>query len=574
MSYVHTHIHTRKRKFFKTINWAIVSVILVALLWSCQKDDETSVASKTLRPQSSTSKSVSASDIPIVMQFLESKSNNRLEFVIDDSNSELGMHRNHEENLSITSVLTDQIKMVTNSYGKSNYTFKLIEEQTKEGTYFLNLVVKEYNDELYMYIIKYVPDASWLSTYIDENSLNNFSGDLYLYNEEGTYVAKVDMVNGSSTLITKDPCDNNTSNSGSSGSNGGGGSGGGSSSSSGTGTGTSSGSSSSSGSSGGGSGGWGIDVDWNMNCCWCEGQVVGTHDHRACAIEITINLAANSDSQNAILGGGRSLRDVLRNPCDDVPEECFDVVGDPCPHGCDADGNCVEDTEEIENTETGIIMEIETPCEKLNNLLTNTTFSEALSNIQQEADGNSERGFEISKDDNGNISTNFVQGGFDEIDLATGGDIIGGIHNHTEDYGQPMFSGQDISMMQFYYLHNQNRPPNGNLVPRDVTSIVVGEYGTYAISINNYFTLTNLLNTVGVKKLKRKLNNAYNRNTGWQGASKYTKALLKTINDLLEENNIQGTPPISLYKLNQDGTAFEEITLDENNEPNAPQPCN
>ena len=212
MSYVHTHTHThthtRKRKFFKTINWLFVSVILVALLWSCQKDHETSVTSKTLTPQSSTSKTVSASEIPKVMQFLESKSNNRLEFVIDASNFELGMHRNHEENLSITTALTDQIKMVTNSYGKSNYTFKLIEEQTKEGTYFLNLVVKEYKDGFYMYIIKYVPDAGWLQSSSLSRNFNEFTGDIYFYSDTGLYLSKIELISGVPTSTDfRHPCD-------------------------------------------------------------------------------------------------------------------------------------------------------------------------------------------------------------------------------------------------------------------------------------------------------------------------------------------------------------------------------
>ena len=61
---------------------ALVFAVLLSM-YGCQKDDAVTLESKDSHQHdhSSTTKSVSASEIPRVMQFLESKSNNRLEFV-------------------------------------------------------------------------------------------------------------------------------------------------------------------------------------------------------------------------------------------------------------------------------------------------------------------------------------------------------------------------------------------------------------------------------------------------------------------------------------------------------------
>lgn len=481
---------------------------------------------------------VKAETIPHILDFIAHEQKGFL--------PQLEPHTRHlDTNNPFGIIDTSIIKALEDLQGNRVYTFKIIPFTPSNGIFHNLIVVTDYDANIIKSYIKSYESFENKKIGVD------FNGKVSKHNLDGTLVNDIvfyqgkangpdctpcedvtddtdtnnhgGSTSGDSDDTTNDPTDTDTDST--SGTSGGGGS---SSASSGPG------STSSSASNASNSGTGGENISITIIPCPCEGHSL--EEPCTCHTPPTI-----------IIDIGAALNH--KNAASAIPLPC-----------------CEEDV--------AVIEEEDTPCQKLNTLLNDSNFANALSDIQQGADGDSERGYEISKDDNGNISTNFVQGGFDETDLATGGDIIGGIHNHTEDNGHPIFSGQDISMMQFYYLHNQNRPPNGNLVPGDIASVVVGQNGTYAMTINNYFTLTNLLNTIGVRKLTRKLNNAYDRNTGWQGPSKYTKALLKTINKLLSKHNIQGTPPISLYKLNQDGTAFEEITLDENNEPNAPQACN
>ena len=324
---------------------ALVFAVLLSL-YSCQKDDAVTLESNDSHQHehSSTTKSVSASEIPRVMQFLESKSNNRLEFVIDDSNSELGMHRIHEENLSMTTALVDQIKMVTNSYGRSNYTFKLIEEETRAGVYFLNLIVKEHKDEFYVFIMKYVPSEAWLNTFTDTSPFSSYSGDIYFYDHNGVYAGITTLVNGQTTSSdSREPCppdiDHNSPTNTTSSST--------TTVSASTESSTSSSSSTSNGSVGGLddlSAGFGWLCNWrgqlhpSPNDCNNPGQG-GTW---------TIQVDYGNED--------RSMRDLT--DCPRVSGECYQSNGDPCPNGCDEDGYCIDEQEEIESSEIDINVDV------------------------------------------------------------------------------------------------------------------------------------------------------------------------------------------------------------------------
>ena len=195
-----------KTTYFKHVGFLLCLCALFIL--GCQQEDD---IEKQTRPvvQKLTTKTISGKDLPEVLNFIQSKSNSRMQFRLDDSNSPEGQFRNHEDNLSLTTTITEQIKQVTNNYGKSNYTFKLIEEETKEGVYFLNLVVKEYKDTFYLYITKYLPELNWLKTYRAPSDFTSFTGTVYYYSDEGNYLLKVDKVNGISTSINKHPCSGN-----------------------------------------------------------------------------------------------------------------------------------------------------------------------------------------------------------------------------------------------------------------------------------------------------------------------------------------------------------------------------
>lgn len=335
-----------KATYYKGINFLIGLCTLLML--GCQLEDDTDKLKQIQSlKQKSTTKTISGKDAPEVLHFILSKSNSRMQFTLDNNDSPKGQFRSHEESLSLTTTITEQIKQVTNGYGKSNYTFKLIEEETKDGVYFLNLVVKEYKDTFYLYIAKYVPDLDWLLAYNSSSDFNSFTGSIYYYSDTGLYLAKIEMLNGSSTFVEKHPCDGEGVDSGD-----GGNPGGGSPSDAGTSDGSTS-SDSNSGDNAGGTGGSNVDVIFT--CCECNGDLVGEHDHVECTIEIIFNLSTNSDGQ--ILGDEKSFNDYLRHPCD-IPEVCYETNGDPCTYGCNESGDgCAENPNE--NDDVGVYIDLE-----------------------------------------------------------------------------------------------------------------------------------------------------------------------------------------------------------------------
>jgi hypothetical protein len=145
---------------------------------------------------------VSAADIPEIMNLIKSKSNSKLEFNFGGQENYAaapGGGEVHDTNLTITQVMTDEI-MASTLNGITNYAFQMT---TNSNNYVLNLVVKEWYGVNIIYFSKYVPNNNLIA--ID---FNNFTGDIYYYDETGAYQAKVTMIGGaSSSNITYDaPC--------------------------------------------------------------------------------------------------------------------------------------------------------------------------------------------------------------------------------------------------------------------------------------------------------------------------------------------------------------------------------
>lgn len=330
-------------------------IICLLLYVSCAQDDNNQLIGQSSSKVENRSfvKEISSKDIPKVMGFLRSTTNERLQITIDDSDNPDLSHRNHEENLVISSVLEDQIKQVTNGFGKSNYTFKLIQEETKEGAYFLNLIVKEYRDTHYMYIVKYVADDAWYLSYISTQDFTTFTGTVYYYTSEGKYFGKLEMLNGSSNHFERNSCDSNN-NDGNGGGNGGG-NGDSGTGDSGTGDGGNDGSSDSgdgSGSDGGGSGEY--TCDWEVSEPTCEDHEPGA-ECGGMIIVITLNcqemdFGADTEAQ--------SFNDYLRNPCDSDNNDCGYL--NDCEFGWDDDCNCLDEPEE--NNDIGININFVPPC--------------------------------------------------------------------------------------------------------------------------------------------------------------------------------------------------------------------
>jgi hypothetical protein len=251
------------------------------------------------------------------------------------------MMPNHEEDLLLTSTMTEQIKKAVNTFGKSNYTFKLIEQEDKEGIYFLNLIVKEYKDTFYMYIVSYVPDLTWLkSSYNKVEDIASFTGTVYFYNSDGIFVAKSNMNLGISTNMTnRNICPHD-------GATGGGGDPVGDTGGSGE---ESSESESGSNADSTGEGGSGPVVEIRCSCLghnWI--QILNSE----CSCSTFVFVYA--DGSIGPTGINRSMRDVVDCPTQDAEEVCYMPNGDPCINGCDPNGHCIENPDEVENGVVGI----------------------------------------------------------------------------------------------------------------------------------------------------------------------------------------------------------------------------
>ena len=141
--------------FKKYLKLSILIFGISIFLVKCQKDDIQKIDSKE-QSQKVTSKIVTGKDIPSIIDFIKSRSNEKLQFTIRNNNTSEEMMRDDTDNIILTTVLTDYINQVSIN-DVSNYAFEM-EEIENDTDYFLNLVVKEYNDSYYISIVKYVPD--------------------------------------------------------------------------------------------------------------------------------------------------------------------------------------------------------------------------------------------------------------------------------------------------------------------------------------------------------------------------------------------------------------------------------
>ena len=216
------------------------------------------------------------------------------------------------------------------------------------------------------------------------------------------------------------------------------------------------------------------------------------------------------------------------------------------------------------------------PCSKLNDYLTDPDFKAAIDDLetrlnQQGTGQEREDGYEISMDaTTGNITTNFVAGEYDRTDLQHGGNIIGGMHIHHAD-GYPLFSGQDLQKLLQVY----NKNTNAGKTPHDMLSVVVtkvnGQNKVFVVTIEHFvvfrtIVLSTLKDNLLVNDLNRKYRRANDSTLGHAGA------LLNQMEEYYEKLNLP-YKGLNLFQLNDTGTAFEKITLNQNNEAES-NPCN
>ena len=111
--------------------------------------------------------------------------------------------RDDTDNIILTTVLTDYINQVSIN-DVSNYAFEM-EEIENDTDYFLNLVVKEYNDSYYISIVKYVPDPLWFSLNTRSQDFSSYTGNTYFYDEQGVYLANMEFTNGAASSFGYNP---------------------------------------------------------------------------------------------------------------------------------------------------------------------------------------------------------------------------------------------------------------------------------------------------------------------------------------------------------------------------------
>ncbi len=192
----------------KTVTKQVLRTIVCLLaltLINCQQEDDIQKIDTKQQSQKVTSKIITGNDIPFIIDFIKSKSNDNLEFIIKDNSSPDAMMRDDTDNLILTTVLTDYVNQVTNDDDVSNYTFDMEEISDQDGYFFLNLVVKEYNDSYYISIIKYVPDPLWLASNTKSQDFSSYTGSMYFYDEQGIYLANMTFNDGDSTDFGYDP---------------------------------------------------------------------------------------------------------------------------------------------------------------------------------------------------------------------------------------------------------------------------------------------------------------------------------------------------------------------------------
>lgn len=198
-------------------------------------------------------------------------------------------------------------------------------------------------------------------------------------------------------------------------------------------------------------------------------------------------------------------------------------------------------------------------CLGAQDLIANTDFQSQLSNLNASLSGDVEKGAEISNSNN-TLSFSPKIGSYDHIDLAQGGDIIGGMHTH-HDAGYPMFSAEDI-----YKLYTYKKYANSNVSQYDVLSVVITPNGTYMVKLIDFSLLGFLFQQAtieygslkrAIRSLNTKLQQDYKSNSG---SNHFMKEFLQALKDLSTQYNLPKVP-VQLYEKDNATNTFKKVKL-------------
>ncbi len=180
------------KKKYLTISVLLITIALI--LVNCKEEDFSLQENSLSKDFSYSTKTVNASEIPLIMNFITSKVSKNLKIEIDDSLRKDIIHtKSSEDDIIVGEITTQNIKTVTDDSQKTNYSFKITKE-IPTAPYFLNLIVKESNNGDYAYIVKYeYANSNWT---FNGHNLNTFVGKKIFYSPTGKYLAKFDIDNG------------------------------------------------------------------------------------------------------------------------------------------------------------------------------------------------------------------------------------------------------------------------------------------------------------------------------------------------------------------------------------------
>lgn len=341
-------------------------------------------------------------------------------------------------------------------------------------------------------------------------------------------------------------------------SSGGGGSGFGSGSGSGFGG---EGSGDSSGDSSGGGGGGGTTINTN-DTDDTEDEAHNSQTNITPSPDTTVVTVVPSSSDKVIMCLGDAItpqqKAWLENPDNEVAVK--KMAAYIAKGGCETMTDIITDyidndiTQDFEDFADEIIQ-----CLGAQDLIANTDFQSQLSNLNASLSGDVEKGAEISNSNN-TLSFSPKIGSYDQIDLAQGGDIIGGMHTH-HDAGYPMFSAEDI-----YKLYTYKKYANSNVSQYDVLSVVITPNGTYMVKLIDFSLLGFLFQQATVESgslekafrdLNRKLQKDYKSNND---SNDFMKKFLQALEDLKTKYNLTKVP-IQLYEKNNATNTFKKVKL-------------
>ncbi|WP_405203359.1 hypothetical protein [Dokdonia sp. LLG6352-1] len=456
-----------------------LAFLILILFFSCQEDDGfNSTPATIVATASSTVTTVISADIPDIMGYVNSlpkSRDGRFSILKED-----GATRSSEPDLVLGELQTNEIKVATNSYGRSNYTFLLrtLESQAIDSISIFNLVLKDTRTGLHSYIVEYriASDNNNLTNGIESSS---YSGKIIYYNIDGYHAVSLNLQNG--LLInsfTRNPCP--VGEDGGSGGPGGPGPGG-------------------NGPGGDDGPGGGGNCELIPYPCAC----VGHWPWEICPDCDAPGGWITACGGDKIMENGVLKLDFIKNTrrCPNETQNCnLDCIYDINYDDCSCADEPSDDPEEDENTDVVILLDVEflSDCNLLGNLSDSPSYQQRIQELIDNNTGNTEIAYWGNNDNNG--VTNFSDDDrFESIEGQNGiqnppipqDPIESFIHNHFNNGTNgviPVFSPADLGTLY-------NLMINGRISDTDDFTMVMTSPGQsisdpsddtlYAITITN-----------------------------------------------------------------------------------------